>query len=199
MLSSYRSKIDRSLAIANEWKSVLDRQQKKKLHLEKELSDHKIVREVYQQAAINTQAYLEKHISFIVTNALQAVFFEKDIKFIVKFEKKRNTSECELSIIEDGEEYDIIDDKGFGVADIASFALRVAYVLLDKSEKVLIMDEPFRNLDAERAPYASKMIKELSHKLGIQFIICTHIEDLSEHADKVIRIVKNGKYSEVAK
>lgn len=68
-------------------------------------------------------------------------------------------------MIEDGEEYDLMDDKGFGIADICSFALRVAYVLLDSVDNVLIMDELFRNLDEERVVYASKMVAELSKNL----------------------------------
>ena len=43
-------------------------------------------------------------------------------------------------------------------------------------------------MDKERTPYASKMVAELSKKLGIQFIISTHIDDLTEAADKVIRL-----------
>ena len=90
--------------------------------------------------------------------------------------------------MEDNNEYEILDDRGFGVADICSFALRVAYILMDEVDNVLILDEPFRNLDKDRTPYASKMIAELSKELDIQFIISTHIDDLTEAANKVIRL-----------
>jgi ABC-type lipoprotein export system ATPase subunit len=41
------------------------------------------------------------------------------------------------------------------------------------------------------------MVKELSEKLGIQFIIVTHKEDLIDYAHKVFHFIKNGKYTEV--
>lgn len=184
----YRKTIQDVLPVHNKKKKELEEANKVMLALEENLTDHEKVREVYQQAALATQRFIESHISSIVTNALQSVFFEKDLEFKVEFDKKRNSTECNLTLLEDGEEYEILDDKGFGVADIASFALRVAYILLDTVDNVIIMDEPFRNLDKERTPYASKMVAELSKKLGIQFIISTHIDDLTEAADKVIRL-----------
>lgn len=182
----YRKTIDSLVAIHNNYSWNLAEYNSEMVDLEKNLEDHKKVREVYQQAAIFTQEYLEEHISSIVTHAIKSVFYEKDLKFKVKFDKKRNSSECNLFILDGEDEYDILEDKGFGVADIASFALRVAYILLDSVDNVLIMDEPFRNLDKDRTPHASKMIAELSKKLNMQFIIVTHLDDLTECADKVI-------------
>jgi DNA repair exonuclease SbcCD ATPase subunit len=188
MTISIRSKVDEALLKNKLKKKELVDKRDELNDLEENLTDHKKVREVYQQAALATQSYIESHISSIVTNALQSVFFEKDLEFKVVFDKKRNSTECNLYILEDGDEYEILDDKGFGVADISSFALRVAYILLDSVDNVLIMDEPFRNLDKDRTPYASRMVAELSKELDMQFIISTHIDDLTEAANKVIRL-----------
>lgn len=197
-IGSWRNKVNDTLTIHNHEKKNLQIYEANLVLLEDDLTDHKKVREVYQQAAIFTQEYLEEHISSIVTHALKSVFYEKDIEFKAKFDKKRNSSECSLFILDEGEEYDILEDKGFGVADIASFALRVAYILLDSVDNVLIMDEPFRNLDKDRTPHASKMIAELSKKLKIQFIIVTHIDDLAECADKVIKLrLKRKDFTEI--
>ena len=61
------------------------------------------------------------------------------------------------------------------------------------------MDEPFRNLDKERTPYASKMVAELSKKLGIQFIIVTHVEALTEKANRVIELQMIKKDTSIVK
>lgn len=160
------------------------------------LEDHKAVREAFKQAALYTQNYLEVHLSKIVSNAIRAVFFEKDVQFRVEFVERRNSSECDMHLIEDGEEYDLLDDRGHGMADIASFALRVAYVLLDNVNNVLVLDEPGRNIDKNRRPYASKMIKELSRELDMQFIIVTHQQELIEYADLHLQtIIKNKRSS----
>lgn len=187
-ISEIQTLIDEAVFTNKLKKSELKTKNKELKQLQQSLFDHEKVREVYQQAALATQQYIETNISSIVTNALQAVFFEKNLEFVVKFDKKRNSTECNLFLIEDGEEYDLMDDKGFGIADICSFALRVAYVLLDSVDNVLIMDEPFRNLDEERVVYASKMVAELSKELDMQFIISTHINALTEAANKVIRL-----------
>ncbi len=193
----YRTTINNVLPIHNKKKKELEQANKKLVSLEENLTDHEKVREVYQQAALATQRFIETHISSIVTNAIQSVFFEKNLEFKVEFDKKRNSTECSLTLLEDGEEYEILDDKGFGVADITSFALRVAYILLDTVDNVLIMDEPLRHLDSDRMSYASKMIAELSKELNMQFIIVTHSNELDNYADKAIKVVYEKGASKV--
>lgn len=183
MLTSFREKINREKDTRIRKKQELATCRKSLRIAERNLSDHRKVLESFKQAALYTQNYLETHLSNIVTKALRAVFFEKDVQFKVEFVERRNTSECDMFLIEDGEEYDLLDDRGHGMADIASMALRVAYILLDNVSNVLVMDEPFRNLSKKRQPYASKMIKELSRELDMQFIIATHITHLVDYAD----------------
>jgi DNA repair exonuclease SbcCD ATPase subunit len=148
-------------------------------------------REYLLKAAQLTQDNLEKHLSVIVTKALEIVFEEEAPKFIVKFVPKRNTSECEMYFSDDGvNEMDPLNSCGFGAADVASFALRVSIWALSKSRPVIIVDEPFRNLDSERMPRASEMVKVLSEELGLQMIIVTHEEDLKEASDKLFVVTK---------
>lgn len=164
-----------------------------------ELEDHISVRDIFKQSALLIQNYLETHLSNIVSKAIQAVFFEKKIKFKVKFVERRNTSECDMFLVdEDDDEFDLLDDRGHGIADIASMALLVAYVLLDNVDNVLVMDEPGRNLSLDRQPYMSKMIKELSRELNMQFIIVTHSKELAEYADKHLKTSIKNKVSTIS-
>lgn len=192
-LYSFERMVHNTAAVHHAKKDELEQYELQLEVLELDYEDHVKVREVYQKAAVLTQTYLEGHISSIVTNALQSVFYEKNLEFKVEFDKKRNSTECNLTILDDGEEYDLLEDKGFGVSDVSSFALRVAYILLDSVDNVIIMDEPFRNLDKERTPYASKMVSELCKKVGMQLIVSTHIDDLTESADNVIRLKLKSK------
>ena len=48
-------------------------------------------------------------------------------------------------------------------------------------------------LSRELQPKAGEMIKMLSDKLKIQFIIITHNQDIIESADKVFEIKQNSK------
>lgn len=56
--------------------------------------------------------------------------------------------------------------------------------------KILLLDEPFSNLDAELKISVRKYIKELFKKYNISAILVTHDQnDVDEVADRVIRIV----------
>jgi len=57
--------------------------------------------------------------------------------------------------------------------------------------KLLVLDEPFKNINdptREMHQRAAEMVKEISQRLGIQFIIVTMLPELAEVADKVFMI-----------
>ncbi|KKK86498.1 hypothetical protein LCGC14_2762610, partial [marine sediment metagenome] len=62
-----------------------------------------------------------------------------------------------------------------------------------KSRNVILLDEPLKNLSQNMQDKASMMLKELSNRLGIQFIIVTHEDTLTEYADRVFRVRQSKK------
>jgi DNA repair exonuclease SbcCD ATPase subunit len=144
---------------------------------------------IIQQVAKNTQSELEFHISDIVTTALYSVL-DEPYEFKVNFLIKNNRTVAELKLLRKGMELDPKDSTGGGVCDIASFALRIAAWKL-KTPKVtntIIIDEPFKHLS--RGDYeekAAEIIKMLSEKLKIQFIINTHNDKIEAIADKTFK------------
>lgn len=152
---------------------------------------------IISEAGKYTQSYLKDYIEEMVTTALEAVF-EEDYKFIIDFDIKRNKPEAKISLKIHGEEVDPKDSVGGGVLDVASFALRIVLWSIQnpKSNNVIILDECFKFLHG-RLENASLLVKKLSKDLGIQFIIVSQIEDLSQYADKVFLISHNGKFSEI--
>jgi len=159
---------------------------------------HIKARELMQKAAELTQKNLEEHLSKITTKALDIVFEEEAPLFIVRFISRRNVSECDMFFSDDGvNEMNPLDSCGFGAVDVASFALRVSIWALSKTRNCLIIDEPFRNLDEERMPRASQMLKILSDELQIQMIVVTHETYLEDAADKVFVVTKKNKISSV--
>lgn len=154
---------------------------------------------IFQTAATFTQNKLAEDVSRIVTKGIKAVFVDDNYSFEVKFEKRRNTTECDLWLVEDGKRMNILESSGYGVADIASIGLRVAFWKLDGTARnTFLLDEPTRNLDAKKQPLASEMIKRLSKMgQGIQFIIVTHNQALAEGGDRVFRTTKGRKTSSI--
>jgi DNA repair exonuclease SbcCD ATPase subunit len=149
--------------------------------------------EIIQITAKLTQQQLEIHISELVSLALEAVF-PNPYKMVLKFETRRNRSEADLLLQdENGNLLNPMDSVGGGVVDVASFALRIALFSLKrpKPRAVMLMDEPLRFLSSDLQDRASRMIKEVSDKLDIQFLIISHDEKLIESADKVIRVLND--------
>lgn len=162
------------------------------------LEDLEESRAILQKAAQVTQSQLSERISTIVSSALAAVF-EEPYTFVVEFVTRRNSTECDLWFEKNGKRKSPLRSCGYGAADIASLALRVAYWKMEKdSRNVFVLDEPTRNLDHEKQKLASMMIKTLSRmKGGLQFIIVTHKIPLAESADRQFSVVKENEISHV--
>lgn len=155
-------------------------------------------RELIREAGLRTQQQLQYHISDINSLALSAVF-EDPYELKVDFVQRRNKTECDLIFVRDGKEIDPLEASGYGAVDVASFALRVASWSMQqpRTRNVIILDEPMRFLSEDRQPYAGKMVKELSERLGLQFIIVTHEEVFSQYADKVFQVSMKDKVSQI--
>jgi len=165
--------------------------------VEFDLEYHDEARSIIQQSAQITQKNLEEHISDIVSKALNIVFLEDAKGFHVEFVTRRNTTECDLKLNDNGNLLDPLDSSGFGEADVVSFALRVAYWALGSSRNTLILDEPFKALDGVRMERVSEMVKTLSTELNLQMIIITHDEKMEEYSDKRYHVTKSKGISTV--
>lgn len=161
------------------------------------LHKHEEAKEIIRVVGLKTQEQLQFHISDIVSLAMDSVFVDP-YKLKVEFIQRRNKTECDLFFERDGMMVDPISATGGGAVDVASFALRIASWSMSrpKTRNTIILDEPLRYLSADNQERASAMIKELSKRLGLQFIIVTHSEILSVYADKTFQVsIKKGKSS----
>ena len=164
------------------------------------LEDLKTAQSIFQEAANITQAHLSFHIESIVSQALATVF-EDPYEFRCRFVTRRNMPECDLFLHKDGKDFsNPLDSCGYGVVDIVSLALRVAYWKLDEKVRDFIaLDEPLRNLSKIHQTTASFMLKELSSHpdLKLQFLVVSHNEELTEYADKIFGVTYKNKRSKI--
>ena len=142
-----------------------------------------------------TQSFLKDYIENMVTTALQAVF-EEDYLFIIDFDIKRNQVEIKFNIQIKDQKMELKDTCGGGVLDVISFILRIVLYSIQnpKSDNVIILDEPAKFLHGKIENF-TKLIKDLSKKLNLQFIIVSQITEMSECADKIFEVTLNDKYS----
>jgi DNA repair exonuclease SbcCD ATPase subunit len=165
-------------------------------HLARKMRQHEQAIAIIREVGLSTQQQLQYHISSIVTLALDAVLQHDTYEFKVEFLQRRNKMECDLYFERAGNKVDPLTASGGGAVDVAAFALRIASWSMRKphTRAVIVLDEPFRFLSVDYQPYASMMIKELSERLGIQFIIVTHEKELAAYADNVVNVgIKNTK------
>lgn len=159
------------------------------------LRRHEQAREIIREVGLKTQEQLQYHIGDITSLALEAVFNDP-YSLTVEFVQRRNKTECDLYFVRENEKVDPLSASGGGAVDVASFALRIASWSMTKprTRSTIILDEPLRFLSADMQEKASQMIKELSEKLGLQFIIVTHEPILANYADRVFEVsIKKGK------
>lgn len=138
---------------------------------------------------LETQQQLQFHISDITSLAMGGIFPDP-YKVQLEFVEKRGKTECDILFDRNGNQVKPLDAVGGGAVDVASFALRIASwsMAMRKTRNVILLDEPMRFLSSAYQENASEMIKEVSQKLGIQFIIVTHNPVLTENADKVFEV-----------
>jgi len=140
-----------------------------------------------QVVAKETQEKIRFRLEDIVNMALTSVFGTK-YRFEIKFEMKRGQTEASLVLYDGENELDPMEANGGGLADLLSFSLRVALLIISRNRRVLILDEPMKFVSADLQEMCYDLMKKLSHELGIQIIAVTHEESFIEKADKVYRI-----------
>jgi DNA repair exonuclease SbcCD ATPase subunit len=147
-----------------------------------------------QNVAQETQAQLRVNLCQIIQLALDACFPGKYI-FDIDFTIAHSRTVARLIYIRDGFEIDPLSQCGGGIVDLTAFALRIALWSIGKTDNVIILDEPLKNLQpAELNRLGFEVIRNLSKKLGLQFIIVNNSigsENLLEVSDKIFEVSMN--------
>ena len=140
---------------------------------------------------------VKQRVEGIVDTAIRGVF-GKRMRFRLNEEFKRNQMNIEPQVgyrRRGKTEWVSMGNVGGGVADVVSFCLRVTTLALMKGvvPQVVIADEPFKWVSSGYLPKVAEMLEELTKVTGIQMVIVSHEEEISDAADKVIRIrMDNG-------
>ncbi len=154
------------------------------------LVDLQDAQEIAQNVAQTVQQQAHSRISRVVTSCLRTVFDgEDDYGFKIRFERKRGRTEAVLLLTKNGYEIeDVLDGDSGGVVDIASFALRLACIVLSKPRlrKLVVLDEPFKFVSKGYRDNVRRMLEGLAKDFGVQFIMVTHIDELE--IGKVVRL-----------
>lgn len=161
------------------YKDEIEYLNKQNESLEKELKINKEALNVVKQMYQHIQNKIHEKIALLVTKCIRSIFLE-NIEFVIKFEEKKSRTEANLIFVKDDMELDPMESTGGGVMDVASFAIRLAYLMIKKPKprNLIIMDEPFRFVSEEARYRIRALIEQLARDLDIQFIIVTHQSEI---------------------
>ena len=147
---------------------------------------------ILKKIAKQTQDEIVFHISNIITMALNSIF-EENYEFKLEFIERKNRIESNMYLLKNGKKTDPLNANGGGIVDVISFALRISIWNLVKNRNTIILDEPFKYISRDLQVKAGKMLKLLSEKLELQFIIISHDKNIIDSADKMFECsINNG-------
>lgn len=135
----------------------------------------------------------------IVTTAL-TVIFGQGYKFWIELTTRSNRPEADYWLERDGIKTQLQPpdyDRGGGVADVVSLALRLAVAELDKVQGPFFLDEVGKHVSREYAPNVAYFLKEYSQRFNRQIILITHNDALAEVGEVSIGVSQRGGRSEV--
>ena len=150
---------------------------------------------ILQRAAGAVQSQLEYRLDELVSLALEAVF-GKRYGLKLRFEPRRGKTEADLVFVDEaGNEVHPMDGSGGGCVDVAALALRCAMwsMARPRTRALIVMDEPLKNIndDTRRLhQLAAQIVRELSDRLGLQFLIVSQVEEFKDIADRVFEVAR---------
>ncbi len=183
-----RKSVNILLSDLNSAKRQCKEEKKSLKQVKKELEHTKEAQTIIQQIAQVVQQRAHERIEGVVSKCLEAVFGD-EYGFKIHFERKRGRTEANLLLLKDGHEIeDALNADSGGVVDVAALALRLSSIVLAKPRlrRIMLMDEPFRNLDIQNRERVRILLEELAKDFKVQFIIVTH--EIAFQTGKVIEL-----------
>lgn len=198
MLTELKEQLQLKKGIAQRIQTELSTKEARLKVLKTELYSCEKARAILQLVAKETQEQLEYKISELVSLALSAIF-DNPYELVLEYEIKRGKTEANLLFKRENNSVRPLLSSGGGAVDVAAFGLRVAIWSLKqpRSQNTIVLDEPFRFLSKQHQEKASKLLSEISRKLGIQIIMVTHNQEFISAADKVFQVSKTNGISKV--
>lgn len=168
----------------------------RKQRAEAELGINDKVQILLQKTSDYARQQAKNRIEEIVTSALSVVF-DRPYQFRISLEVRGNRPEVDYWL----QSGDILTqlkppdyDKGGGVIDVITLALRLAIGELTNLTGPIFLDEVGKHVSAEYAPHVAFFLKEYSEKFGRQIVLITHNEALAEIGDMSLSVgIKDGR------
>ena len=187
-LSSRTSSADRTVTGAEGRRSLLQEQAASVLERKESAESLQetltLALAVLQELEQAWRRSFEQRLSSVGSEGLSAVF-GADIKMRVESKTFRDATSMKLMLIEDGIEIDEpADGTGGSVVMVQDVLLKILMLVsLPGLERVLVLDEPFRMIEARHLPALGQLLRQMWEQLGVQTIFTSHEPEMLDAAD----------------
>lgn len=152
------------------------------------------------KACIDSEQSVVDYLNNLVTSVL-SVAFNKPVRFVLAKVTDDNGLLTGLQpMIDTGDGYDEFEpasEAGDGYQAVASFALRIGFLLLNQElTPIMIYDEPLKTVNPVVWQRLIDFLNELSKLMDFQFIVVTHVPC---GFPLTYRVSKNGVFSVLEK
>lgn len=134
-------------------------------------------------------------ITSLISFGLNSILDREGMELKLDSRLQRGRQFYQFRLIDNGMEVDPLKSCGGGVINILSILLRIVVLSMSSNRKFLVIDEGFANLSANHREKAVDFLKLAAEKLGVQFLIVTHQDELKEAADILYEIKEKDGYS----
>lgn len=144
-----------------------------------------------ENVANSRRNVMKDKIQSVITESVRLIY-GNNYKVELSYSTKNNRSYMDIEVVkqtEKGEVRRTMEGIGGSVSDSIAVPLRLLVILgSSETSRVCILDEGYKHVDRRRIELVSEFVKDISHKLGIQIIMCSHHTAMIDRADKVYKI-----------
>ena len=144
-----------------------------------------------EDVANSRRGSMKTKIEAVVSEALRLIYGE-DYGVELVYDVKNNRSTLDIKLEREtkaGKVSRSMGGFGGGVADTISVPLRLLVILgSQQTDRVAVLDEPYKHIDLERVELAASFLKDICEKLQMQVILLSHHEVMRESADRIYEL-----------
>lgn len=186
--------IEKNKILQDEYRKNIEREEKEKRELIENSEVLQELKDFLFQVSANYREDICNLFTNLVTEALCSIF-EKEIKFEIKLYSYRNEPAVDVTVTEGDLEVDPQKSCGGGVNDVISLVLKIIFIYLKDSSRILILDESLKFLSRNYLEQASSFISDISERMNLQIILVSHKPELEVSCDNLILIEKENDRS----
>jgi len=194
-ISSLRSSLDRAKGLREGVQNQIEINTQEVSRLEKEILALQLVSETFRALIDKEVTIGVKAVERLLTEGLQAVFTDQELRVDAGVELKRGKISVDLLTTQtglDGVEVQGLSNDSFGgsVSTVQSVLLRIIVILRRNLRRVLFLDESLPAFDADYVSNMGQFLSKICKKIGVDILLVTHNPALVEAADNAYRIAR---------